>query len=146
MGWEGEVYVWDVRWKGSTNRFCIRFGLHLGLPTHHPSLKFIFLGGIQGKSRGFRYSSPYSAEKNKQWSNLDTVMGLLMRGISMYRVDRSMGIRLVVWVLGGRGVLIHNYGWVACVPSIDSGSLKPLKMMTPLGSRVWLDSWGYEHG
>jgi hypothetical protein len=42
--------------KGSTNRFCIRFGLHLDLPTHHPSLKFIFLGGIQGKSRGLRYS------------------------------------------------------------------------------------------
>jgi hypothetical protein len=52
------------------------------------------------------------------------------------RVDRSMGIRLGVWVLGGKGVLIHNHGWVAYVPSIDSGSLGSLTMMTPLGSRV----------
>jgi hypothetical protein len=52
------------------------------------------------------------------------------------RVDRSMGIRMGVWVLGGRGVLIHNHGWVACVPSIDSGSLESVTMMTPLGSRV----------
>lgn len=52
------------------------------------------------------------------------------------RVDRSMGIRMGVWVLGGKGVLIQTHGWVACVPSIDSDSLGPVTMMTPLGSRV----------
>jgi hypothetical protein len=62
-GMRGGSICMRCKMKGIDKSVLYQVILHLDLPTHHPSLKFIFLGGIQGETRGFRYSSPYSAER-----------------------------------------------------------------------------------
>jgi hypothetical protein len=78
-------------------------------------------------------TEPSSAEKDKQveqsrLSQTPSWAAYFVDLSCMHRWDLRDRVDIEAWELewcvgdGWKGVLIHNHGWVACVPSIDSGS------------------------